>query len=132
MHALPEINSIVIVGLCATSEWKKALNLQNTSSNSLNILIRKALRENEVDLAFSLLKKLTEFPKQYQYFAYKTFSSFVKTLERHPKTLPDYVEKLIQTCSTLEMVLVEENAKELTNLLRKSGHHAEITTINFS
>lgn len=132
LHLLAEINPLVILGLCATKEWKNALNLKNPTSQSLNILIRKALRENEIDLVWNLLEKIASVPKHYQYFASKTFLNLVKTLASHPQSIPENMETIFSICERIELVLDEDCATELTRVLQKSGYHAKITTMDFA
>lgn len=131
-HVMTEINPIIINGICATKEWKKALEFQKPTSQSLNILIRKALRENELDLVWNLLTKLAEVPQYYQFLASKTILNFVKHLEKHPNSISEDMEKFLSICEDLKIVLNEECAIELTKLLHRSGYHAKITTMDFS
>lgn len=128
---MTEINSLVILGLCATTEWKKALNLKNPTSQSLNILIRKALRENEIDLVWNLLEQIASVPRHYQYLGSKTFLNLIKTLASHPQSIPENMETIFSICERIEMVLDEDCATELTKVLQKCGYHAKITTIDF-
>lgn len=129
---MTELNPIIITGICATKKWKKALEFPKPTSQSLNILMRKALRENELDLVWNLLKKLAEVPEYYQFLASKTILNFVKHLEKHPKSISEDMDKFLSACEDFKIVLNEECATELTKSLQRSGYHAKITTMDFS
>lgn len=129
---MPEVNSTIVMGLCATKEWKKAVDVQKTSSHPLNILIRKALRENEIDLVWDLLKQMTKVPKYDQFIASKTFLMFVKYFEKHSNTIRHDLDKLLSICEQMELMIDENFAHALTQMLQRFNHHAQLTTIDFS
>lgn len=129
---MTEINPIIINGICATKEWKRALEFPEPTSQSLNILIRKALRENELDLVWNLLTRLAKVPEYYQFLASKTILHFVKHLEKHPKSISKDMDKFLSVCEDFKIVLNEECATEITKFLHRSGYHAKITTMDFS
>lgn len=95
LHLLPELHPIVVQGLCATNDWKRALTLPKPTSNSLNILARKVLRENDIDSVWNVMNGLTRLPKHYQYLSNRTIGAFVKYFGKNPKDIPKYFEKLM-------------------------------------
>lgn len=132
MHILTELNSIVVNGICATNEWKRALALPKLTSNSLNILVRKSLRENEVDLVWNLLNGLAGLMKQYQYLSNNTILAFAKYFKNNPKEIPKHLDQFLTYCEKLHLLTDETTINELTDVLYKHGHHAELTNITYS
>lgn len=129
------MNSKITQGLCATTDWKKALKLSNKTVNSLNILIRKSLRENEIDLVWDLFKQLMEskFDNSQSPQIYKrTVIVFAKYLQRFPEAIPQCAEKFLQCCERLEKVFDEESTRELTTSLNNAHIDATITNIDYS
>lgn len=129
---MPEIHGLVVNGLSVTKEWKNALKLSNQTNISSNILIRKSLRENEFDLVRLLLNRITGLKKEYQHLSNKTIISFVKYFERYPDQISQNIEKMFITCEKTNKLFDEKSTQELRRLLSKHGHHAHITTIDYS
>lgn len=132
MHILPEINTLVVLGLCATTEWRKAFDLPNLSGASLNILIRKALRENDIGSALSSLSKVLTLPEQFRTLPSRTIIAFAKYFDRNPKGIPKNLDILLSSCERTEKVFDEDATQQITQILRKHGHHANMTTMNHS
>lgn len=124
----PEIHSIVTLGICATKQWKRALGLKKPGCNSLNIIIRKILREREIDLVWDPMEKLAHLKDKF--LAGKTVLSFAKYFQAKPTDIPKNLEKLLSVCERIEKVFDEESARELARVLQRSGHHAKITNID--
>lgn len=131
-HLLPELHPTVVMGLCATKEWKKALDLPKAVSNSLNILARRALRENEIELVWKILPQLTQLNQKYRHLASKTIVAFAKYFEKNQKNIPQSAEKLLELCERMKLVFDEQTLKELMNALHKSGYQAKITKMDHS
>lgn len=120
------------MGLCATDEWKKALELDKLTDISLNILIRKAIMENQMDLVKPLLNKLTKLKSSNKVLASKTILSFAKHFQKYPKTISEHAEMLLTCCERLKRVFDENSARELTYALHKCGYHSTVTQIDKS
>ncbi|XP_031628172.1 mitochondrial ribonuclease P catalytic subunit-like [Contarinia nasturtii] len=131
-HALPEMNSIIVNGLCATKDWRKVIELPALCKNSVNIIARKALKENEIDMAWDVLHKLFSFPKHHQHLNSKTIQSVAKYFNRNPKSIPTNANKLFSLCEKLKMLFTEPAIKELRDVLEKHGHQAKIINMGFS
>lgn len=132
MHAMPGVHSLIINGLCATKEWKKAMTLPYQTYESLNILIRKSLRQNEIDLVWGLLDGITRMHKNFRKLTNKTIYAFVNYFRRHPADISQKLEKVLSYCEKLENLLDEPSTRQLVDLLSKHDHHAHITTIDYS
>lgn len=104
--------------------------MKNPSVSSLNIIIRKILREREIDLVWDQMEKLTHLKDKFQQLARKTVVSFAKYFQAKPKEIPNSLDKLLTVCERIEKVFDEESARELAKVLQKSGHHAKITNID--
>lgn len=117
------------MGLCATKEWKRALGLAKPTPSSLNILARKSLSENDIELTWQILTKLS---KSQHPLANKTIIAFAKYLETNRNELPKNAEKFLTFCERLQVVFDEPTVRALTSVLRKSGHQAQITNIDNS
>lgn len=132
LHILPELHSIVVNGLCATKDWKRALDLSNPTSNSINILARKTLRDNDIESAWKILGNLTHMHKQHQHFSSKTIVAFAKYFERNPTAIPHHAEQLLTFCEKLQILFDEPTVRELTNTLQICNHHAKFTNVDYS
>lgn len=124
------MNSKIVLGLSASKDWKKALGLSNQTVTSLNILVRKALRENEIDLTWELLEKLSKLGTNQM--AHRTVTSFAKYFQKNPKSVSTDVEKLLTFCQSMENIFNEESIRELTRALQSNKQHAKITNIDYS
>lgn len=131
-HLLPELHPVVVMGLCATKEWKKAFDLPKASSNSLNILARRALHANDIELVWKILPKLTQINAKYRHLATKTIVAFAKYFEKNPKNIPQNAETFLELCECMQIVFDELTLRELLNALHKSSYHAKITNIDYS
>ncbi|XP_055303152.1 mitochondrial ribonuclease P catalytic subunit-like [Sitodiplosis mosellana] len=131
-YILSEMHSIVVMGLCATKEWRKALDLAKPSSSSLNILARKTLHQNEIESTWKILTNLTHLSKSYQHLASKTIVAFAKYFENNREEIPQNAEKLLTFCERLQTVFDEPTLRVLTSALYKSGHEAKITNVDYS
>lgn len=125
---IPEIHSIVTAGICATKQWKKTLRLEAPGWNSLNIIIRKILSEEEINLVWDQMEKLTH--QNDKLIDGKTLSSFVKYFQAKPQDIPKNLDKLLSICERTKKVFDELSARELASVLQRSGHHAKITNIH--
>lgn len=127
------MHKIITQGLCATKEWKKALKLERHISNSsLNILIRKAIREKEIDVMWELLNNIKQANVKLQYIAPKTCISIVKCFERNPKIIDENAESFFRICGSIESVFDEKTAHELTRSIQRSGRQAKMVKMDFS
>lgn len=125
MHHIIEMRNTVVMGLCCTKEWKKALSLPNLSNigTSLNILIRKSIREDELNIAWDLVEKL-------EYLSASTIRSFIKYYSKHKQDLKQNIHRLLSICERIELLFDEPTIHELISLLKNSGCQAEITKIH--
>lgn len=130
-HRLAEMHHKITQGLCATKQWKRAIDLESPTPSSLNILIRRALRENEIDLVWKLLRKLTHLKEEFQHITNKTVISFAKYLQNNPKEIPKSADQFLGFCEHTEKLFNEESAHALTKAIQKYGHQAKITKINY-
>lgn len=129
----PEMHKVITHGLCATREWKKALKLlRHVSNSSLNILIRKAIRENEIAVMWELLNNLTQMSTHFQYIAPKTCVAIAKYFERNPNSIDENVESFFRICESIEIVFDEKSAHEFTRIIQRSGRQAKIIKMDFS
>lgn len=117
------------MGLCATKEWKRALDLAKPTPSSLNILARKSLLENDIELTWQILEKLS---KTHLPLANKTIVAFAEYFETNRNEMPKNAEKFLTFCERLQVVFDEPTLRALTSILHKSGHQAQITKINNS
>lgn len=129
MHHIIEMRNTVVMGLCCTKEWKKALSLPNLSNigTSLNILIRKSIREDELNIAWDLVEKLA---KSHEYLSASTIRSFIKYYSKHKQDLKQNIHRLLSICERIELLFDEPTIHELISLLKNSGCQAEITKIH--
>lgn len=126
MHLIPEMNTIIALGLCATKEWKRALDLPNLSNESFNIFVQKALHENDIESALNSMNKC------YPILSSKTLIAFVKYFDRNPEDIPQHVDKLLSSCELVEQWFLEAATQQFIQLLRRHGHHADINAANYS
>lgn len=127
------MHTIITQGLCATKDWKKALKLERHISNSSqNILIRKAIREKEIDVMWELLNNIKQSNVKLQHIAPKTCISIAKYFERNPKTIDENAESFFRICESIEKVFDEKSAHEFTRVLQRSGRQAKIVKMDFS
>lgn len=119
-------------GLCATKEWRKTLEFPNLTDSSLNVLARKALRDNDINLTWNLLHRIANLPKHYQNLKSRTFTSFAKYFSRNPASIPEVAEKLFTFCEGLKMLFIEPSIKPLSESLKRHGHHVKITKLDLS
>lgn len=127
------MNSKITQGLCASTDWKKALQLSDKTVNSLNILIRKAIRENEIDLVWDSLKQLTEVDKsQNPQIANRTVTVLAKYFQKYPDSIPKYAARFLTFCERMEKVFDEESTREFTKVLSNGGIDATITNMDYS
>lgn len=127
------MHKIITQGLCATKEWKKALNLERHISNSsLNILIRKTIRENENDVMWELLNDIKQSNVKFQYIAPKTCIAIARHFARNPKIIDENAESFFRICESIENVFDEKSAHEFIRTIQRSGRHAKIVKMDFS
>lgn len=127
------MHKVITQGLCATKEWKKALKLErNVSCSSLNILIRKAIREKEIDVMWELLNNIKESSGELQHIAPKTCASIAKYFERNPKTIDKNAESFFRICESIQTVFDERSAHEFTRVMQRSGRQAKIVKMDYS
>lgn len=127
------MHKIITQGLCATKEWKRALKLErHVSNSSLNILIRKAIREQEIDVMWELLNNIKESPVKLQYIAPKTCISIAKYFERNPKIIDKNAESFFRICESIQNVFDEKSAHEFTRVMQRSGRQAKVVKMDFS
>lgn len=127
------MHKTITQGLCATKEWKKALKLdRNVSNISLNILIRKAIREKEIDVMWELLNNIKESSGELQHIASKTCVSIAKHFERSPETIDKNAESFFRICESIQTIFDEKSACELTRVMQRSGRQAKIVKMDYS
>lgn len=128
MHNIVEMRNTVVMGLCCTKEWKKALSLPNANriGTSLNILIRKSIRENELNIAWNLVEKLVHSSET---LSANTIRTFIKYYNKNKSDLKQNIHRLLSNCECIELLFDEPTIRELILLLKHSGYHAEITKI---
>lgn len=126
MNDAPEMHLAVVTGLCYTKEWRKALELSHQTNDSLNILIRKSISENEIDLGWSLLTKLQKGLQN------NTIIAFINYFDRNPADIPQNVERLLTACEKFKKVFNESSAQALTELLHKHGYHVDLSTTDYT
>lgn len=129
----PEMHRIITLGLCATKEWKRALELNGQISNSSrNILIRKSIRENEIEIMWQLLNDMKKFDAKLQYIAPKTCITIAKHFERYPKNIDENAASFFRVCETIEHIFDEKSAHEFTRALQRLARPAHIVEMDFS
>lgn len=127
------MHKLIVQGLCATSEWKKALKLDRTiSNNSLNILIRKVIRENEIDVMWELLNNIKRLRAENQYIAPRTCHAIAKYFERFPKIIDQNADGFFRICESIEYVFDEKSAHDLARAIQRTGRQAKIIKMNLS
>lgn len=127
------MHKVITHGLCATKEWKRALELDRHISNgSLNILIRKVIRENEIDVMWKLLNNIKGLSANHQHIASKTCCAIAKYFERNPKTIYQNAESFFRICESIEHVFDEKSAHEFTRAVQRTGRQAKIIKMDFS
>lgn len=127
------MHKIITQGLCATKEWKRALKLERHISNSsLNILIRKAIREQEIDVMWELLNNIKESSAKLQYIAPKTCITIAKYFERNSKIIDKNAESFFSICESIQHVFDEKSAHEFTRVMQRSGRQAKSVKMDFS
>lgn len=129
----PEIHKLIVLGLCATSQWKRALDLDRSVSNSsLNILIRKVIRENEIDVMWELLNNIKRLRSDHQFIASKTCSAIAKYFERSSEIIDQNAEGFFRICESIEYIFDEKSAHELTRAIQRTGRQAKIIKMDLS
>lgn len=133
MCLLELMNKTVANGLCATKEWKRVLDLPkiNEMPGSLNIVIRKAIREVESsDFVWSLIDKLTNrFPNE---LSNKTLTSYWIYCTKNKNEFAHNVEKMLQLLERTERILDEQAAMGLLGVLRNAKCPSERIKMDFS
>lgn len=127
----PAYNFDILEGLCATKEWRKAIEWPHSSDIVLNILAKKALRANEIDLTWNILDRLAKLPQD-PHLDSETIEEFAKYFAKNPACIPKNAEKLFSLCERFQMIFMEPSVKELTVALEKHGHQAKVANINLS
>lgn len=127
------MHKIITQGLCATKEWKRALQLErNVSNSSLNILIRKAIRENEIGVMWELLNNIKQANADLQYIAPKTCTSIARYFESSPKLIDKNADSFFRICESIQMVFDEKSAYEFMRAMQRSGRQAKMIKMDFS
>ncbi|XP_031623922.1 uncharacterized protein LOC116341153 isoform X2 [Contarinia nasturtii] len=109
-----KLSAVIALGLCATKDWHRAIELPNLTHGPLNILAQRALNENDIDSAFKITHRTITLNKW------------------NPTCIPSNTDKLFSLCEKLNMQFNEPSIKELVNVLERHGHHAKTTNINLS
>lgn len=96
----------------------------------MNLVIRKALHENEYKLAWELIENLSShFPNELHE---TTIEKYLIFSGKNNNQTPDYVEKMLQLLERNERNLSEPLAKTLIDILRGSNCHANQIRMDFS
>ncbi|XP_031624091.1 mitochondrial ribonuclease P catalytic subunit-like [Contarinia nasturtii] len=130
-HIDSDCNAIIVTGLCATKDWRKAIELPHSNDISLNSLAQKAIHENDIDLAWNILHRLTNLSHDHR-LTTKTITAFAEYFDENPTRISTHAGKLFFLCEKLKMLFNEPSIKELVDVLERHGHHAKTTNINFS
>lgn len=131
MHVFPENNLLIIKGFCATKEWKKSLELGDTAFGATDIIICRAIRENEIDLVWSILDRLATKSENYQLITTKSIYAFVEHFKTYPESIPECMSKLLPLFKRFELRISTAAAEDLTTCLHAAGHHAHILNIDY-
>lgn len=127
------MHKIITQGLCATKEWKRALQLErNVSNSSLNILIRKAVREKEIGVMWELLNNMKQANADLQYLAPKTRLSIARYFESNPKIIDKNAESFFRICESIQTVFDEKSAYEFTRVMQRLGRQTKMIKMDFS
>lgn len=133
MYLLPEVTGSVINGLCATKDWKRSLALPKAlrDPQTLNLLIRKAMRENEYKVVWELLETLTSHhhPNELQQKTIEKYLHFSAT--KNAPTL-EYVAKMLRLLEKTEKILIEPVAKTLIDILKRTKCGTKRIEMDFS
>lgn len=132
MYLLPEVSGSVINGFCATKDWKRALALPKAlkEPTTQNLLIRKAMRENEYKIVWELLQTLTScHPNDLQQKTIEKYLHF--SAKKNTPTL-EYVGKMLRLLEKTEKILIEPVAKTLIDTLKQSNCEAKRIQMDFS
>lgn len=119
-------------GFCATKEWKRILGFPKMyeSPATINLVIRKALHENESKLGWELIKNLTtHYPNELHE---NTIAKYLHFSAKNNSQTPEYVEKMLQLLEKNECNLFEPVAKTLIDILRESNCDANQIRMDFS
>lgn len=132
MNILPEVNQTVVNGLCATNEWKRAVDFPQISKlpRTLNILIRKAMRETEIDIVWKLIEMLVKFDAGQ--LSAKTISQFwifctKKNIDTHKN-----IERMLHLLANHKRMINESPAETLCNILNQTNISNKLVQINYS
>lgn len=132
MYLLSEVSGSVINGFCATKDWKRALTLPKIQEEptTLNLLIRKAMRENEYKIVWELLENLTfHHPNELQQ---KTIGKYLHFSAKKNAPTLEYVEKMLRLLEKSEKILIEPVAKVLIDILKRSECEVKRIQMDFS
>lgn len=132
IYLLPSVFGRVCSGFCATKGWKRILEFPKIyeSPVTINLVIRKALHENESKLAWKLIENLSShYPHELQD---STIEKYLHFSAKNKNQTPEYVEKMLQLLERIERNLSEPVAKTLINILRGSNCDANQIRMDFS
>lgn len=130
---MPHVFRKVCNGLCVTKEWKRVLEFPNIyeSYATINLLIRKALHENEFKLAWQLIENLTSHhPNELHENTIEKYLHF-SAKNNHIQT-SECVKKILQLLERNERNLSEPVANVLIDILRGSNLDANQIRMNLS
>lgn len=132
MHLLESVSSIVVNGLCATNEWRRALDFPNIHKqpSTMNILIRKAMREADIKLVWDLIRSLARFDAKE--IKPKTIDKFWHFCAKRDVPALDNITKMLQLLERHERIINEAPARSLMDVLTRSNISAKIIQMDYS
>lgn len=132
MHYLPMISTTVTNGLCATNEWKKVLEFPQIKCKpmTMNIIIRKAMQEQDIDLVWSLIQSIVKTDANV--LTTETLKAFWKFCAKNESFCRENISKMFQLFEKTEFIMNETVANGLRNLANQFHISCQTIQIDFS
>lgn len=130
MYQLSGISASLTNALCATKEWRRALDLPKIGMKptSMNILIRKALQERDIKLVWHLIDALSE--SELKELSMETIQAFWRFCGENKPSCRDNIERMLQALEKNEVILNEAAAIGLIEVLTKLDHHCQAVQLD--
>lgn len=120
------MNSSVVKGLCATKQWKRAIDIVNFEDmhSSKQILVQKMFDERDIDSAWRLLNEPNMIVESRNLLSYWDYC------EEQKATLKENIEKMLSLIERKQCLINETAVLKLLDLLNQSGYKSTVTTIS--
>lgn len=118
----------VIYGLLLTDDWRKSLEILDSSlpSRVYSGVVERAIHEEDEELTWKLLNEMVakcKIPKN------EVFTSYIRLSEKKTSTFTDNINKMLTFIGDNQILVSTEVANDLQRAVRNFGFYCSTTAV---